>query len=94
MSEVTNEKILDSIQQLDEGNEVDEDDSSISREVPLSDADVMGFILEDANEDFVVLELGYLKNTKEKEIIIDVRKRLPPAMAKDLYAKLKKHFEK
>lgn len=85
-----NKEKLSSVDNTEE-SKLEAHDPNIERSVPLSHADLMGFAF--LTDESVVLELGYLKNTKKKEIIIDVRKKLPPHIVRELYEQLKYAFE-
>lgn len=76
----------------DENSILEKDfDAAIDRIVPASEAELMG--LASLENGSLLLELGYIKNIGRHEIVIDVRKKLPEHMARDLYDKLKEIFE-
>lgn len=74
------------------GQEIDVQDGSIDRLVPVSTAELMGVSYQ-KNDRSILLEFGYIKNPDKEEVIIDTRKKLPHPMALDLYKKLKNYFE-
>ena len=76
----------------DDNSTLEEDfDAAIDRVVPASEAELMG--LASLKNGTLLLELGYIKNIERHEIVIDVRKKLPEHMARDLYDRLKEIFE-
>ncbi|MFV5642461.1 hypothetical protein [Acinetobacter oleivorans] len=79
-------------QTADSSEEIDENDVVIERVVPISNVEIMGLSVK-KDEGSVLLELGYIKNEKTGDVIIDARKELPIKMAKDLYFRLKRIFE-
>jgi hypothetical protein len=76
----------------DSSEEFDENDVVIERVVPISNVEIMGVSVK-KDDGSVLLELGYIKNEKTGDVIIDARKELPIKMAKDLYFRLKRIFE-
>lgn len=82
-----------SIDYDDEIRVLKNDEMVIERTVPVSEAEILGMSIRKDNSD-VLLEFGYSKNDSSNTAIIDTRKKLPMKMAKELYEKLKRHFEK
>ncbi|MDR0067804.1 hypothetical protein RFX60_11015 [Acinetobacter sp. 11520] len=76
----------------DSSEEFDENDVVIERVVPVSNVEIMGLSVK-KDDGSILLELGYIKNEKTGDVIIDARKELPMKMAEDLYFRLKKIFE-
>lgn len=77
---------------LSQPEKVDEKETSIDRVVPISSPEVIGIYAKKDNS-AILLELGYIKNEKSGDIIIDVRKELTIEMAENLYSDLKDIFE-
>ncbi|MBF4456799.1 hypothetical protein IRT38_15790 [Acinetobacter sp. SK-43] len=77
----------------DEVRIVKDDEMVVERVVPVSEAEILGMFIRKDNSG-VLLEFGYSKNDSTNTAIIDTRKKLPIKMARELYEKLKRHFEK
>ncbi|HAV4458079.1 TPA: hypothetical protein R7Q74_002657 [Acinetobacter baumannii] len=81
-----------SVEDSEDYKEVSEKKLIVERMVPITEAEILGMsIIKDRSD--ILLEFGYSKNDNSNIAIIDTRKKLPMKMAKDLYEKLKKHFE-
>ncbi|MHA3104144.1 hypothetical protein [Acinetobacter sp. ANC 3791] len=76
------EEEIKKIEQDMEKIEFNEDSTTVERLVPVSEAEFFGLgILKDGS---VVLELGYIKNIQNKQMVVDVRKKLSPQMIIDI----------
>ena len=73
--------------------EFDETEVAVERIVPISNVEILGISMK-SDDSSVLLELGYIKNQKNGDVVIDVRKEMPLEMAEDLYLNLKNIFDK
>lgn len=72
--------------------EVKSNSLNIERNVPVSEAEILGVGIR-KNRKGVVLEIGYYKDKDKDIIVIDTRKLINLKMAKNLYSKLKVLFD-